>query len=55
MATGSSVTKTPSGTEEIVVQGDCSEDLRAFIMEMYSVPQENIKLVDGTKKKEQQG
>jgi density-regulated protein len=51
-ATGSSVTKTPSGAEEIVVQGDVSDEMRDFIVEKYPVvPEDNIELVDDKKKK----
>merc|ERR1712025_568959 len=48
-ATGSSVTKVPSGGEEIVVQGDVIEE---FLLEKYKdIPGENIELVDDKKKK----
>ncbi|KAL7932623.1 translation initiation factor SUI1 [Trichoderma chlorosporum] len=51
-ATGSSVTKLPSGGEEIVVQGDVSDELEEFILEKYKdVPEDNIELVDDKKKK----
>jgi len=51
-ATGSSVTKTPAGVEEIVVQGDVSDEMRDFIVEKYPiVPEDNIELVDDKKKK----
>ncbi|RKF54584.1 Translation machinery-associated protein 22 [Golovinomyces cichoracearum] len=51
-ATGSSVTKTPSGGEEIVVQGDLSEEIEEFILEKYSViPGDNIELIEDMKKK----
>ncbi|KAF4122468.1 Translation initiation factor 1 (eIF-1/SUI1) [Geosmithia morbida] len=51
-ATGSSVTKVPSGGEEIVVQGDVSEELEEFLVEKYKeVPEDNIELVDDKKKK----
>lgn len=51
-ATGSSVTKIPGGGEEIVVQGDVSEELEEFLVEKYSeVPEDNIELVDDKKKK----
>lgn len=51
-ATGSSVTKLPSGGEEIVVQGDVSDELEEFILEKYKdVPEDNIEFVDDKKKK----
>ncbi|KAJ3496205.1 hypothetical protein NLG97_g2832 [Lecanicillium saksenae] len=51
-ATGSSVTKVPSGGEEIVVQGDVSDELEEFILEKYKdIPEDNIELVDDKKKK----
>jgi density-regulated protein DRP1 len=51
-ATGSSVTKIPSGGEEIVVQGDVSEDLEEFLLDKYEeIPEDNIELVDEKKKK----
>lgn len=51
-ATGSSVTKTPSGGEEIVVQGDVSDEIEEFLLEKYKeVPEDNIELVDDKKKK----
>ncbi|RCI15361.1 hypothetical protein L249_6507 [Ophiocordyceps polyrhachis-furcata BCC 54312] len=51
-ATGSSVTKVPSGGEEIVVQGDVSDEVEEFILEKYKeIPEDNIELVDDKKKK----
>ncbi|TGZ77400.1 eIF1-like protein [Ascodesmis nigricans] len=51
-ACGSSVTKNPSGGEEIVVQGDLSDDILEFIEENYSVvPVDNIDQVEDKKKK----
>ena len=51
-ATGSSVTKVPSGGEEIVVQGDVSEEIEEFLLEKYPViPEDNIELVEDKKKK----
>ncbi|TVY13752.1 Translation machinery-associated protein 22 [Lachnellula arida] len=51
-ATGASVTKVPSGGEEIVVQGDVSEEIEEFILEKYGVvPEDNIELVEDKKKK----
>ncbi|KAI0478684.1 translation machinery-associated protein 22 [Xylariaceae sp. FL0804] len=51
-ATGSSVTKVPSGGEEIVVQGDVSDEIEEFLLEKYkSIPEDNIELVDDKKKK----
>ncbi|TAQ87383.1 hypothetical protein B7494_g4294 [Chlorociboria aeruginascens] len=55
-ATGSSVTKLPSGGEEIVVQGDVSEEIEEFILEKYEVvPEDNIELIEDKKKKKDTG
>lgn len=55
-ATGSSVTKTPSGGEEIVVQGDVSDEIEEFLLEKYKeIPEDNIELVDDKKKKKAAG
>ncbi|KAL2070985.1 hypothetical protein VTL71DRAFT_14011 [Oculimacula yallundae] len=51
-ATGSSVTKLASGGEEIVVQGDVSEEIEEFLMEKYPViPEDNYELIEDKKKK----
>ena len=51
-ATGSSVTKVPSGGEEIVVQGDVSDEIEEFLFEKYKdIPDDHIELVDEKKKK----
>lgn len=51
-ATGSSVTKTPSGGEEIVVQGDVSPEIEDLLLETYkNIPADNIEFVDDKKKK----
>ncbi|KIW17104.1 translation machinery-associated protein 22 [Exophiala spinifera] len=51
-ATGSSVTKTASGGEEITVQGDVSDDLYDWLTEKYpDIPEDNIDMKDETKKK----
>lgn len=52
-ATGSSVTKTASGGEEIVVQGDVSDEIEEMLLEKYGdkIPEDNIELVDDKKKK----
>ncbi len=51
-ATGSSVTKLPSGGEEIVVQGDVSEEIEEFLLEKYPViPEDNYELIEDKKKK----
>jgi density-regulated protein DRP1 len=55
-ATGSSVTKTPSGGEEIVVQGDVSGEIEEFLLEKYKdIPEDNIELVEDKKKKASAG
>ena len=51
-ATGSSVTKTASGGEEITVQGDVSDDLYDWLTEKYDdIPEENIDCIEDKKKK----
>jgi density-regulated protein DRP1 len=51
-ATGSSVTKLASGGEEIVVQGDVSDEIEEFLMERYKeIPEDNIELIEDKKKK----
>lgn len=51
-ATGASVTKMPSGGEEIVVQGDVSCEIEEFLLEKYkTIPEDNIELVEDKKKK----
>ena len=55
-ATGASVTKNPQGQEEIVIQGDVSDDVLEMIEgkkeKIFSdVPEDNIELVEDKKKK----
>jgi density-regulated protein DRP1 len=51
-ATGSSVTKLPAGGEEIVVQGDVSDEIEEFLMDNYKViPEDNIELIESKVKK----
>lgn len=51
-ATGSSVTKTPSGGEEITVQGDVSDDVYDFLVENHEeIPEDNIDCIEDKKKK----
>ncbi|KAK5117714.1 Translation machinery-associated protein 22 [Meristemomyces frigidus] len=51
-ATGSSVTKTASGGEEITIQGDVSQDVEEWVLENHEeVPERNIELVEDRKKK----
>lgn len=46
------MTKVPSGGEEIVVQGDVSQEVQDFILQKYKdVPEDNIELVEDKKKK----
>lgn len=55
-ATGSSVTKVPSGGEEIVVQGDVSDEIEEFLLDKYKqIPEDNIEFVDDKKKKKAEG
>lgn len=53
-ATGSSVTKSPTGAEEITVQGDVTEEIHDWLVEVYGkqIPEENIEIVEDKKKKE---
>jgi density-regulated protein DRP1 len=51
-ATGSSVTKTAAGGEEITIQGDVSDDLYDWLVEKYpEIPEDNIEMKDESKKK----
>lgn len=56
-ATGSSVTKTAAGGEEITVQGDVSDDLFDWLQETHGdrIPEDNVDCIeDKPKKKVQQ-
>ena len=51
-ATGSSVTKTPAGGEEITIQGDVSDDLYDWLVEVHpEIPEDNIDCIEDKKKK----
>lgn len=50
-ATGSSVTKTPSGGEEVVVQGDNSDEILDWVIDVGRVPEGNVECVEDKKKK----
>ncbi|PWY69466.1 eIF1-like protein [Aspergillus eucalypticola CBS 122712] len=52
-ATGSSMTRSAGGTEEITVQGDVSEDVKEWLLEVYGkeIPEANIELIEDKKKK----
>jgi density-regulated protein DRP1 len=50
-ATGSSVTKTPSGGEEVTVQGDCADEIEEWCIDVGKVPEDNVEVVDDKKKK----
>jgi density-regulated protein DRP1 len=54
-ATGSSVTKNPQGLDEIVVQGDVSDEILEMIEGqvglLKGVPKENVVLTEEKKKK----
>lgn len=54
-ATGASVTKNPQGLEEIVVQGDVSDEVLDMIEEgagvLKGIPVDNVQLVEDKKKK----
>ncbi|KAJ2237218.1 Translation machinery-associated protein 22 [Coemansia sp. RSA 485] len=50
-ACGGSVSKNPQGQDEIVVQGDFSDEILQIIVKKHpSVPSDNIELVDDVKK-----
>lgn len=51
VATGSSVTKTASGGEEIVVQGDNSDDIFDWVVDVVKVPEDNVECIEDKKKK----
>ena len=50
-ATGSSVTKTASGGEEITVQGDVADDVAEWLEESGKVEEGQIEIVEDKKKK----
>lgn len=54
-ATGSSVTKNQQGQDEIIVQGDVSEEILDMISDqvgvLKGVPEDNVELVEEKKKK----
>ncbi len=50
-ATGASVTKTASGGEEVVVQGDNSDDILEWVVDEGGVPEKNVELVEVKGKK----
>lgn len=52
-ATGSSVTRSPAGTEEITVQGDVNEELKEWLLDVHGkvIPEANIEFVEDKKKK----
>lgn len=56
-ATGSSMTRSPAGAEEITVQGDVSDDVREWLLEVHGdkVPEANIELIEDKKKKKAEG
>ncbi|KAI9743493.1 MAG: Translation machinery-associated protein 22 [Claussenomyces sp. TS43310] len=55
-ATGSSVTKLPTGGDEIVVQGDVSDEIEEFLLDKYKeIPEDNIELIEDKKKKKEGG
>lgn len=50
-ATGSSVTKTASGGEEVVVQGDNSDEIFDWVVDVAGVPEANVDCIEDKKKK----
>lgn len=55
-ATGSSVTKTAAGGEEITVQGDVSDDLFDWLLETHGdrIPEDNVDCIEDKPKKKAQ-
>ncbi|KAJ1921774.1 Translation machinery-associated protein 22 [Mycoemilia scoparia] len=54
-ACGGSVSKNPQGLDEIVVQGDFSQEIRDIIVKKYpQVPPQNIELIEDKKEKKKQ-
>lgn len=57
-ATGSSVTKNPQGQEEIIVQGDVSDEIMEMIEGgvgvLKGIPADNVEIVEEKKKKVEQ-
>lgn len=51
VATGCSVTKNASGAEEITVQGDNSDEIFEWIVDLKGVPEANVDIVEDKKKK----
>ena len=50
-ASGCSVTKTASGTDEIILQGDLSDDVFDFIVAKFpDVPEANLECIEDKKK-----
>jgi translation initiation factor 1 (eIF-1/SUI1) len=47
------MTRSAAGTEEITVQGDVSEEIREWLLEVHGdkVPKGNIELIEDKKKK----
>lgn len=44
-ATGASATRMPGGGEEIVVQGDLSDEIMDFLLQKYKdIPEDNVEL-----------
>ncbi|OJJ43696.1 hypothetical protein ASPZODRAFT_19413 [Penicilliopsis zonata CBS 506.65] len=54
-ATGSSVTRAPGGVEEITVQGDVSDEIMEWLLEVHGneIPEGNIELIEDKKKKKE--
>ena len=49
-ATGSAVSKTGAGLEEIVIQGDCSFELPDYIVDNFPITSKDLEIVEGKKK-----
>lgn len=45
------MTKTASGTDEIVVQGDNSDDIFDIVVDVLGVPEDNVECIEDKKKK----
>lgn len=49
-ATGSSVTKKPSGGEEITIQGEVGDEVKEWLVEKAGVKESQVDVVQGKKK-----
>lgn len=50
-AASASVSKIPAGGEEILVQGDCADEIFEFIIEKFNLTEKDLEFVEAPKKK----